>query len=34
VFFPKDDSEESSTLTGVLSEGCDGPRWVGNEPKH
>lgn len=29
VFFPKDDSEESSTLTGILSEGCEGPRWVG-----
>ena len=29
VFFPKDDSGESSTLTGILSEGCDGPRWVG-----
>lgn len=34
VFFPKDDSGESSTLTGILSEGCDGPRWVGNELKH
>lgn len=33
VFFPKDDSGESSTLIGILSEGCDGPRWVGNEPK-
>ncbi len=27
VFFPKDASQESSTLTGILSEGCDGPRW-------
>lgn len=29
VFFPKDDSGENSTLTGILSEGCEGPRWVG-----
>ncbi len=29
VLFSKDDSGESSTLTGILSEGCEGPRWVG-----
>jgi hypothetical protein len=29
VFFSKEASEESSTLTGILSEGCDGPRWIG-----
>ena len=29
VLFPKDDSGESSTLTSILSEGCEGPRWVG-----
>ena len=29
VFFPKENSEESSTLIGILSEGCDGPRWIG-----
>lgn len=29
VFFPKDDSGESAALTGILSEGCEGPRWVG-----
>ena len=29
VQFPKDETEEGSTLAGRLSEGCDGPRWVG-----
>jgi hypothetical protein len=29
VLFPKDDSEDGSTLTGRLSQGCEGPRWVG-----
>jgi hypothetical protein len=29
VSFPKDDAEDGSTLTGRLSQGCDGPRWVG-----
>lgn len=29
VLFPKDDSGASSTLTGILSEGCEGSRWVG-----
>jgi hypothetical protein len=29
VLFPKDDSGESSTLTGILSEGCEGAHWVG-----
>ena len=29
VLFPKDGPEESSTLIGRLSEGCEGPHWVG-----
>lgn len=29
VLFPKDDSGETSTLTGILSEGCEGAHWVG-----
>jgi len=29
VLFPKDDSENGSTLVGRLSKGCKGPRWVG-----
>jgi hypothetical protein len=29
VFFPEENSEESSTLVGILSEGCDGSRWIG-----
>ena len=29
VLFPKDDSEDGSTLTGRLSQGCEGSRWVG-----
>lgn len=31
VSFVDDVSGESSTLTNILSEGCDGPRWVGNK---
>lgn len=29
VLFPKEGPEDDSTLTGRLSEGCKGPRWVG-----
>ena len=29
VFFPKDDSGEDATLTGILSEGCEGAHWIG-----
>ena len=29
VLFPKEGPEDGSTLTGRLSEGCKGPRWVG-----
>lgn len=29
VLFPKEGPEDGSTLTGRLSEGCEGPRWVG-----
>ena len=29
VLFPKDGAEDGSTLTGRLSEGCEGARWVG-----
>ena len=29
VLFPKDGTEDGSTLTGRLSEGCEGARWVG-----
>lgn len=28
VFFPEEGPEDGSTLTGRLSEGCEGPRWV------
>jgi hypothetical protein len=29
VLFPKEGPEDGLTLTGTLSEGCRGPRWVG-----
>lgn len=29
VLFPKDSQGDHSALTGILSEGCKGPRWVG-----
>lgn len=29
VLFPKEGPEDGSTLTGRLSEGCEGRRWVG-----
>ena len=29
VFFLKDGTEDGSTLTATLSEGCEGARWVG-----
>lgn len=29
VLFPKEGPEDASTLTSRLSEGCEGPRWVG-----
>jgi|ERR1700683_513842 len=29
VLFPKEGPEDDSTLTGILSKGCDGPHWVG-----
>jgi hypothetical protein len=29
VLFPKDGTEDDSTLTGILSEGCEGAHWVG-----
>lgn len=33
VLFPKEKTEESSTLTGRLSEGCEGSRWIGDDHK-